>query len=112
MENSTHPSIRVFPPSWPPTCQKRCPVRSRRRRLRCARGVRAGGVSIAERLNVTGVVKRQAMTRLYGVFAHRLYAGVTPLYYMAETMPGVNPDSSMKPFFGQAFGDTPLFRAD
>ena len=77
-----------------------------------ARGVRAGGVSIAERLNVTGVVKRQAMTRLYGVFAHRLYAGVTPLYYMAETMPGVNPDSSMKPFFGQAFGDTPLFGAE
>jgi phosphohistidine swiveling domain-containing protein len=31
---------------------------------------------------------------------------------MAETMPGVNPDSSMKPFFGQAFGDTPLFGAE
>jgi nucleoside-diphosphate-sugar epimerase/phosphohistidine swiveling domain-containing protein len=76
------------------------------------RGVRAGGVSVAERLNATGVLKRQMMTRLYGVFAHRLYAGVTPLYYMAEVVAGVNPESSMKPFFGNAFGDTAVFGAE
>ncbi|MCW2650824.1 MAG: hypothetical protein JWR32_1800 [Mycobacterium sp.] len=76
------------------------------------RGVRAGGVSIAERLKATGVLKRQMMTRLYGVFTHRLYAGVTPLYYMAEAVAGVNPESSMKPFFGNAFGDTPVFGSE
>ncbi len=75
------------------------------------RGVRAGAVSIIERLNVTGVFNRQLMTRLFGVFAHRLYAGVTPLSYMAEAMPGVNPDI-LKAFFGRAFGDTPLFGAE
>src|SRR5262249_46290358 len=33
------------------------------------RGIRAGGVSITERLKVTGVIQRQLMTRLFGVFA-------------------------------------------
>jgi nucleoside-diphosphate-sugar epimerase/phosphohistidine swiveling domain-containing protein len=75
------------------------------------RGVRAGGVSITERLNLTGVIKQQAMARLFGVFAHRLYAGVTPLSYLAEAMPGVNPDI-LKAFFGNAFGDTPMFGAE
>lgn len=75
------------------------------------RGVRAGGVSITNRLNLTGVLKRQAMARLFGVFAHRLYAGVTPLSYLAEAIPGVNPDI-LKAFFGHAFGDTPMYGAE
>jgi|GEM_PF-586982 len=73
------------------------------------RGLRAGGVSIAERLRLPGVVGREIATRSIGTFAHRVYGGVTSVYYMATSMPGTNPDSLTDQFFGRELGDTPVF---
>ena len=73
------------------------------------RGLRAGGVSIAERLRLSGVVGREVATRSIGTFAHRLYGGVTSAYYMATSMPGTNPDGLTEQFFGRELGDTPVF---
>jgi nucleoside-diphosphate-sugar epimerase/phosphohistidine swiveling domain-containing protein len=75
------------------------------------RGLRAGGVSIAERLRLPGVIGREIATRSIGTFAHRVYGGVTSVYYMATSMPGTNPDSLTDQFFGRELGDTPVFGA-
>ncbi|MEB3070714.1 NAD-dependent epimerase/dehydratase family protein [[Mycobacterium] vasticus] len=73
------------------------------------RGLRAGGVSIAERLRLPGVIGREVATRSIGTFAHRLYGGVTSTYYMATSMPGANPDGLTDQYFGRELGDTPVF---
>ena len=73
------------------------------------RGLRAGGVSIAERLRLPGIIGREIATRSIGTFAHRVYGGVTSVYYMATSMPGTNPDSLTDQFFGRELGDTPVF---
>ena len=73
------------------------------------RGLRAGGVSIAERLRLRGVIGREVATRAIGIFGHRVYGGVTSVYYMAESMPGTKPDSMIEQFFGRELGDTPVF---
>ncbi len=75
------------------------------------RGLRAGGVSIAERLRLPGVIGHEIATRSIGVFGHRVYGGVTSVYYMAESMLGTNPDSMIQQFFGRELGDTPVFGA-
>jgi nucleoside-diphosphate-sugar epimerase/phosphohistidine swiveling domain-containing protein len=73
------------------------------------RGLRAGGVSIAERLRLPGVIGREIATRSIGTFGHRVYGGVTSVYYMARSMPGTNPDSLTDQFFGRELGETPVF---
>ncbi|WP_067656504.1 NAD-dependent epimerase/dehydratase family protein [Nocardia harenae] len=73
------------------------------------RGLRAGGVSIAERLRLPGVIGREIAARSIGVFGHRVYGGVTSVYYMATSMPGTDPDSLTDQFFGRELGDTPVF---
>jgi phosphohistidine swiveling domain-containing protein len=73
------------------------------------RGLRAGGVSIAERLRLPGVIGREVATRSIGTFGHRLYAGVTSTYFMANSMPGTNPDGLTDQFFGRELGGTPVF---
>ena len=76
------------------------------------RGLRAGGASIAERLRLPGIIGREIATRSVGTFAHRVYGGVTSVYYMATSMPGTNPDSMIDHFFGRELGDTPVFGAE
>ncbi len=73
------------------------------------RGLRAGGVSIAERLRLRGVIGREVAARAIGTFGHRVYGGVTSVYYMAESMPGTNPDSMTDQFFGRELGNIPVF---
>ncbi len=73
------------------------------------RGLHAGGVSIAERLRLRGVIGRENASRSIGAFAHRLYGGVSAVYYMAESMPGTDPASLTDQFFGRVLGDTPVF---
>jgi len=73
------------------------------------RGFQSGGVSIARRLKLRGTAAVEVSTRSIGVFAHRLHAGVTSTYYMADAMPGTNPDSLNAQFFGRVLGDTPVF---
>jgi len=73
------------------------------------RGLRAGGVSIAERLRLPGVIAREIATRSVGTFAHRVYGGVTSVYYMGRSMPGTDPQSMTDQFFGRQLGDTPVF---
>lgn len=73
------------------------------------RGLRAGGVSIAERLRLRGVIGREVAARAIGTFGHRVYGGVTSVYYMAESMPGTDPDSMTDQFFGRELGDIPVF---
>jgi nucleoside-diphosphate-sugar epimerase/phosphohistidine swiveling domain-containing protein len=76
------------------------------------RGLRAGGASIAERLRLPGIIGREIATRSVGTFAHRVYGGVTSVYYMATSMPGTNPDSMIDHFFGRELGDTPVFGSE
>ncbi len=73
------------------------------------RGLRAGGSSIAERLRLPGVIGAEVAARSIGVFGHRVYGGVTSVYYMAESMLGANPASLIEQFFGRELGDTPVF---
>ena len=73
------------------------------------RGFQSGGVSIARRLRLRGTAALEVGARSIGVFAHRLHAGVTATYYMADAMPGTNPDSLNEQFFGRVLGDTPVF---
>ena len=65
------------------------------------RGFQSGGVSIARRLRLRGTAALEVGARSIGVFAHRLHAGVTATYYMADAMPGTNPDSLNEQFFGR-----------
>ncbi|UQX09426.1 PEP-utilizing enzyme [Candidatus Mycobacterium methanotrophicum] len=75
------------------------------------RGLRAAGVGIAERLRPGGLIQREIATRTVGVFAHRLYGGITAAYFMAETVPFVKPAAviSNSQFFGPSFPELPIF---
>jgi nucleoside-diphosphate-sugar epimerase/phosphohistidine swiveling domain-containing protein len=75
------------------------------------RGLRAGGVGIAERLRPGGLVQREIATRTVGVFAHRLYGGITAAHFMAEVVPFVKPEAviSNSQFFGPSLAASPIF---
>jgi nucleoside-diphosphate-sugar epimerase/phosphohistidine swiveling domain-containing protein len=76
------------------------------------RGVRAGAVRIAATLRPGGVVQREMALRTVGVFAHRLYGGVTSVHFMAETVPFASPTTILGQFFGPAIAAIPLFGAE
>ncbi|MGH3557266.1 MAG: NAD-dependent epimerase/dehydratase family protein [Mycobacterium sp.] len=75
------------------------------------RGLRAGGAIIAERLRPGGLIQREMATRTIGVFAHRLYGGITSAHFMAETVPFVKPETVIRQsqFFGHSVADLPIF---
>ncbi|HEY1441627.1 MAG TPA: PEP-utilizing enzyme [Mycobacterium sp.] len=73
------------------------------------RGVRAGGVKIAATLRPGGVVEREMALRTIGVFAHRLYGGVTSVHFMAEIVPFANTATILGQFFGPTIAAIPLF---
>jgi len=76
------------------------------------RGVRAGGMRIAATLRPGGVVQREMASRTIGVFAHRLYGGVTSVHFMAETVPFASPSTILGQFFGPTIAAIPLFGAE
>ncbi len=76
------------------------------------RGVRAGGVRIAATLRPGGVVQREMALRTVGVFAHRLYGGVTSVHFMAEIVPFANQSTILGQFFGPTIATIPLFGAE
>lgn len=78
------------------------------------RGLRAGGVAIAERLRPGGIVQREIATRTVAVFAHRLYGAITSAHYMAETVPFAKPTTivSNSGFFGPSMASLPIFGAE
>ncbi|OJZ74592.1 hypothetical protein BRW65_07690 [Mycobacterium paraffinicum] len=78
------------------------------------RGLRAGGVAIAERLRPGGIVQREIATRTVAVFAHRLYGAITSAHYMAETVPFAKPATivSNSGFFGPSMASLPIFGAE
>lgn len=75
------------------------------------RGVRAGGVAIAERLRPGGIVQREIALRTVAVFAHRLYGAITSAHFMAETVPFAKPATivSNSGFFGPSMASLPIF---
>ena len=75
------------------------------------RGLRAGGVAIAERLRPGGIVQREIAMRTVAVFAHRLYGAITSAHFMAETVPFVKPATivSNSGFFGPSMASLPIF---
>lgn len=75
------------------------------------RGLRAGGVAIAERLRPGGVVQREMAMRTVAVFAHRLYGAITSAHFMAETVPFAKPAMivSNSGFFGPSMASLPIF---
>ena len=75
------------------------------------RGLRAGGVAIAERLRPGGVVQQEIATRTVAVFAHRLYGAITSAHFMAETVPIAKPTTivSNSGFFGPSMASLPVF---
>ncbi len=75
------------------------------------RGLRAGGVRIAERLRPGGVIQREIAMRTVAVFAHRLYGGITSGHFMAETVPFAKPATivSNSGFFGPSMASLPIF---
>jgi nucleoside-diphosphate-sugar epimerase/phosphohistidine swiveling domain-containing protein len=75
------------------------------------RGVRAGGVRIAETLRPGGVVQHEMASRTIGIFAHRLYGGVTSVHFMAEIVPFANQTTILRQFFGPTIDAIPLFGA-
>jgi nucleoside-diphosphate-sugar epimerase/phosphohistidine swiveling domain-containing protein len=76
------------------------------------RGVRAGGVRIAATLRPGGVVQREMALRTIGVFAHRLYGGVTSVHFMAEIVPFASTSLILRQFFGPTIAAIPLFGAE
>lgn len=78
------------------------------------RGLRAGGVAIAERLRPGGIIQREIATRTVAVFAHRLYGAITSAHYMAETVPFAKPATivSNSGFFGPSMASLPIFGAE
>ncbi|ORB73569.1 sugar epimerase family protein [Mycobacterium scrofulaceum] len=78
------------------------------------RGLRAGGVAIAERLRPGGIVQREIATRTVAVFAHRLYGAITSAHYMAETVPFAKPATivSNSGFFGPSMASLPIFGSE
>ncbi|ORV61714.1 hypothetical protein AWC03_08765 [Mycobacterium europaeum] len=77
------------------------------------RGLRAGGVAIAERLRPGGIVQREIAMRTVAVFAHRLYGAITSAHFMAETVPFAKPSTivSNSGFFGPSMASLPVFGA-
>jgi nucleoside-diphosphate-sugar epimerase/phosphohistidine swiveling domain-containing protein len=75
------------------------------------RGLRAGGVTIAERLRPGGIVQREIAMRTVAVFAHRLYGGITSAHFMAETVPFVKPPTVVRNsgYFGPSMASLPIF---
>ncbi len=75
------------------------------------RGVRAGGVAIAERLRPGGIIQREIAMRTVAVFAHRLYGGITSAHFMAETVPFAKPATivSNSGYFGPSMASLPIF---
>ena len=76
------------------------------------RGVRAGGVRIAATLRPGGVVQREMASRTIGVFAHRLYGGVTSVHFMSEIVPFADTSTILSQFFGPTIAAIPLFGAE
>jgi nucleoside-diphosphate-sugar epimerase/phosphohistidine swiveling domain-containing protein len=76
------------------------------------RGVRAGGVRIAATLRPGGVVQREMASRTIGVFAHRLYGGVTSVHFMSEIVPFADTSTILGQFFGPTIAAIPLFGAE
>lgn len=72
-------------------------------------GTRAAGLVIAARLRPGGAVEREMSVRTTGVFGHRLYAGLTSGYFMAQTVPLVKPDMILSAFFGRTAEGLELF---
>lgn len=75
------------------------------------RGVRAGGVGIAERLRPGGIIQREIAVRTVAVFAHRLYGAITSAHFMAETVPFAKPATIVgnTGFFGPSVASLPVF---
>ena len=75
------------------------------------RGLRAGGVVIAERLRPGGIIQREIAMRTVAVFAHRLYGAITSAHFMAETVPFAKPATivSNSGFFGPSMSSLPIF---
>ncbi len=76
------------------------------------RGLRAGGVAIAERLRPGGIIQREIATRMVAVFAHRLYGAITAAHFMADTgLPLIKPATvvSNSGFFGPSVASLPIF---
>ena len=75
------------------------------------RGLRAGGVAIAERLRPGGVVQKEIAMRTVAVFAHRLYGAITSAHFMAETVPFAKPATIVRNsgFFGPSMAALPIF---
>ena len=75
------------------------------------RGLRAGGVTIAERLRPGGIIQREIAMRTVAVFAHRLYGAITSAHFMAETVPFAKPATivSNSGFFGPSMASLPIF---
>ncbi len=75
------------------------------------RGLRAGGVRIAERLRPGGIIQREIAMRTVGVFAHRLYGAITSAHFMAETVPFAKPATIVRNsgFFGPSMASLPIF---
>ncbi|QUR67888.1 sugar epimerase family protein [Mycobacterium spongiae] len=75
------------------------------------RGLRAGGVIIADRLRPGGLIQREIALRTVAVFGHRLYGAVTAAHFMAETVPFAKPSTivSNSGFFGPSMGSLPIF---
>lgn len=78
------------------------------------RGLRAGGVGIAERLRPGGIVQKEIAMRTVAVFAHRLYGAITSAHFMAETVPFAKPATivSNSGFFGPSMASLPIFGAE
>jgi nucleoside-diphosphate-sugar epimerase/phosphohistidine swiveling domain-containing protein len=78
------------------------------------RGVRAGGVGVAERLRPGGIIQREIAMRTVAVFAHRLYGGITSAHYMAEAVPFVKPTTvvSNSGYFGPSMASLPIFGSE
>jgi len=75
------------------------------------RGLRAGGVGIAQRLRPGGLVQREIAMRTIAVFGHRLYGAITSAHFMAETVPFVKPATivATSGFFGPSAAALPIF---
>ena len=75
------------------------------------RGLRAGGVAIAERLRPGGIIQREIAMRTVAVFGHRLYGAITSAHFMAETVPFAKPATivSNSGFFGPSMASLPIF---
>jgi nucleoside-diphosphate-sugar epimerase/phosphohistidine swiveling domain-containing protein len=78
------------------------------------RGLRAGGVAIAERLRPGGIIQREIAMRTVAVFAHRLYGAITSAHFMAETVPFAKPTTivSNSGYFGPSMASLPIFGAE